>query len=154
MDKALLFEIFERVFQISEKMVRIDRTPHHFGIEEPLTRAEIHLVAAIDENPGSSVTNLARIKGVTKSAISQMLTRLEKKGLVEKRIDEQNSSRLLLSLTPKGRRASREHERVHENIYRLFVDKVGELDDQSLRFLQTFMARADEMLDEWNPWPG
>ena len=142
-----LFVLIEQLFDISEKLGKIDRTPHYFGVDEPITRAEIHLVADIAREEGRSVTELARSKGVTKGAISQMLSRLEKKGLIEKKADAGNNSRLLILLTPKGCLANAGHDRVHERIHHLFVEHIGELDDRTHVFLKDLFTRIERMLD-------
>ena len=147
MEKEELFELFEQVFEISNKVAEMDRVPHDFGVDELLTRSEIHLVATIAEEEDKSVTELARIKGVTKGAVSQMLARLEKKGLIEKRTDPENNSRAMIRLTPKGRQANEGHDLVHEMICQAFLDGVGELDDKTFAFLKAFFSRIRQFID-------
>ena len=144
-----LFDLFEQVFDISNKLTELDRTPQHFGVDVPITRAEIHLVATIAGHDGCSVTELAQEKGVTKGAISQLLAKLEPKGLVEKQADPANISRLLIRLTPKGVKANEYHDQVHEMIYQAFIEEVGDLDEESFEFLQSFFSKCQTLLDNW-----
>lgn len=144
-----LFDLFEQVFDISNKVMEFDRIPRYFGVDAPITRSEIHLVATIAIHDGCSVTELAQKKGVTKGAISQMLTKLEAKGLIEKQVDPANTSRLLIRLTPKGVKANEFHDQVHEMIYDSFIKEVGDLDEQAFDFLQSFFTKCRTLLDKW-----
>ncbi len=152
MKSEALFDLFEQVFDISNKLAELDRTPQHYGVDEPVTRTEIHLVATIARNEDRSVTELAQEKGVTKGAISQMLAKLETKGLIEKHVDPTNTSRLLIRLTPKGQMANAAHDQVHEMIYKAFIEVVGELDDESFEFLQSFFSKCQTLLNNWMDW--
>ena len=149
MKSDALFDLFEQVFDISDKLNELNRVPQHFGVDELVTRAEIHLVASIARNEGRSVTELAQEKGVTKGAISQLLAKLESKGLIEKKVDPANTSRLLIGLTPKGHVANETHDQVHELIYNAFIDEVGELDDKQFAFLQSFFSKCQTLLNNW-----
>ena len=149
MKSEALFDLFEQVFDISGKLSEIDRTPQHFGVDVPITRAEMHLVANIARHDGPSVTELAQEKGVTKGAISQLLAKLEAKGLIEKQVDPANISRLLIRLTPKGVKANEYHDQVHEMIYYAFIEEVGDLDEQALEFLRSFFGKCQTLLDKW-----
>jgi DNA-binding MarR family transcriptional regulator len=149
MKSEALFDLFEQVFDISDKLSELNRVPQHFGVDVPVTRAEIHLVASIALNEGRSVTELAQEKGVTKGAISQLLAKLESKGLIEKQVDPANTSRLLIRLTPKGHTANEAHDQVHEMIYTAFINEVGELDDEQFAFLQSFFSKCRTLLDKW-----
>lgn len=53
-----------------------------YGTGRCVTMREVHLLTAIEENPGTTVTELAEIWNRTKGAICQTVTRLEKAGYV------------------------------------------------------------------------
>ena len=52
------------------------------GVRYP--SVEVHILEKICDNPGITITELSKISSRTKSAISQIVTRLRSKGLVEK----------------------------------------------------------------------
>ena len=72
---------FERAFH---KYAAYDSQPRDFGIGFPLTQNEIHAIVVVCENEGISLGELAKQRGVTKGAMSQLVSRLVKKGLVAK----------------------------------------------------------------------
>lgn len=67
--------------------------------------SEIHLMLLIADEQESNATIMAEKLGVTKGAISQTLSRLEKKGILEKTKDPFNKNELTVTFTPIGQEA-------------------------------------------------
>ena len=55
------------------------KVPQDYGTGEEYTSVEVHTLKHIADNPGITVTELARHNGKTKGAISQILKKIEKK---------------------------------------------------------------------------
>ena len=83
---------------------------HDCGSNIKITLAEARTLGCIDENPGITVTSLARYWDKTKGALSQTVSRLEKKGLVRRHKTEWNAKNVLLYTTEEGRRLSQEQK--------------------------------------------
>ncbi len=81
-----------------------------YGTGESYSMTEVHMLTRIADHPGITVTELSQRGNRTKSAISQVVKRLEEKGLVEKRKAADNGSRTLLYATPSGRQLSDYHK--------------------------------------------
>lgn len=64
--------------------------------------SEVHLLLLLAERPQANATELAGSLGLTKGAISQTLTRLEKKGLVLKTRDTARKNALNVEFTKLG----------------------------------------------------
>jgi DNA-binding MarR family transcriptional regulator len=94
----------------------LEKTPRKFGTDMPLTSSEIHLLELIGDNEGLSVTDIARLQGVTKGAISQNLKRLKAKGFTVSQPDSKNIFRSLILLTNKGKIAYYAHKHWHETM--------------------------------------
>ena len=58
------------------------KQPLDYGTGELYSSAEVHSVLRIAEAPGITVTEISHLGGRTKSAVSQIVTRLENRGLV------------------------------------------------------------------------
>ena len=56
------------------------KVPRDYGTGEEYTSVEVHTLKHIADNPGITVTELARHNGKTKGAISQILKRLRIRG--------------------------------------------------------------------------
>lgn len=84
-----------------------------FDKDVELTPREIHVLQMIGEHHNMSVTELAAVASVTKSAASQMAAKLEKRGFLLKSFSGDNNKELRLSLTPLGTKAFHAHRRIH-----------------------------------------
>lgn len=58
------------------------KQPLDYGTGVEYSSAEVHTVVQIAAQPGITVTEIARVTSRSKSAVSQITTRLEKKGLI------------------------------------------------------------------------
>ena len=119
----------------------MEKQPREFGTGQALFSSEIHMIEAVGHNTGMSVTELAEFMGVTKGAASQTLKKLENKGLVGKNPDPDNSSRLLVHLTSKGKVAFYAHEHWHETMDGGFKEYFFEMPEEQLVFLDDFLDK-------------
>lgn len=71
---------------------------------------EAHTLTYIEEHPGTTVTELSKYWGKTKGALSQTVTRLTEKGLVEKIKTADNAKNVRLYVTGTGARLSKSHK--------------------------------------------
>ncbi|MHC1790897.1 MarR family winged helix-turn-helix transcriptional regulator [Solidesulfovibrio sp.] len=108
------------------KFARIERKPVDFGIGLPLHPAEVHMLATLAALDGG-VTDVAAACGVTKGAVSQMVTRLEDKGLVSR---EPAGARTRLVLTALGHQANQAHATFHREHDREFLEYLRSLPER------------------------
>lgn len=88
---------------------------HDYGTGELYTSTEVHTVTRIEENPGITATQIAEATFRTKSAVSQMIAKLEAKGLVYREKNPNNGKQHFLYVTPKGKHLSLCHKAYDEN---------------------------------------
>ena len=133
------------------KYIQYEKMPQEYCDGITLTQPEIHTVAIIGDQEGISITGLAKVRGITKGAASQMVYKLVDKGLVEKRVSPNSDSELNLYLTKMGAKARAEHRKKHESIGKMFskaMDTVPEeLQQKLFEFLQKFEAELDKELN-------
>lgn len=67
-----------------------------------LTKPQYAVLAAVERHPGIDQGSLAEAAAMTKTALAELLVRLEERGLVERRADRVDSRRRLVSLLPAG----------------------------------------------------
>jgi Transcriptional regulators len=135
-------EFIEKFMRLANLVVAADALPRAFGTRQRLSRSEIHTIEAIGDHPGLSVTELASLRGISKSAASQLLARLKAKRLVSQSLAGGSSRDTSLSLTASGRRAYEAHEAGHRELYALLARRLGEL---SPDFLETLSSLLDEV---------
>lgn len=113
----------ECFLRIANRLKSDDRQALDYGTGDPLHMGEIHTIDAVGRLSRPNVTELAGALGVTKGAVSQMITRLEKKGHVRKWKDSGQGNELSVELTRKGKIAYSGHIRFHALYYKgLFED--------------------------------
>ncbi len=83
---------------------------HKYGTETKFNMMEIHILTHIEDNPGVTITEIARIWKKTTSAISQIIKRFVDEGYVEKRFKENNNKSILLFVTEAGKQLSYVHK--------------------------------------------
>lgn len=72
---------------------------HQYGDNYTLTMMEVHTLSYIEDHPGTSSGELIQYWDKTKGTISQILTKLEKLELIEKRKKDGNAKNLYLYVT-------------------------------------------------------
>ena len=147
MNDTRIHMIHERFRSVVALAVRLEQTPRSFGTDERLTSSEIHLIEIIGDNAEAlSVTDLSKVLGVTKGAVSQNLKRSENKGLTLKIEDPQNSSRSIVKLTSKGKTAYFAHKHWHETMDGGFKEFFLNIKPERIDFLIDFLAKLETFL--------
>ena len=142
-----LTQLGETLLRVFNKFTQNEKKPRHFGVDELLHPSEIHMVMMIGDNEGAHVSELARIAGVTRGAVSQVVAKLEKKGLVKKIEDPHNSLKTVPALTNKGYVAYYAHEQYHEEMDADMYAYVRGLTDDQLRVIEDFLRNIEIMAD-------
>jgi DNA-binding MarR family transcriptional regulator len=143
-----LLSLLNTTLEVGHKLAAVDHLQRDFGVGEPLTRAEIHMLVAVQMLAPASVTELAKHKGISKAAVSQLLARLAGKGLVAKQPDAANVSRLHVRLSRRGHLACKGHERVHDEILELVRRHTNDLTDKEWAAFRKVLSRFGQLLDE------
>lgn len=113
-------------------------TAKDYGMGEAVSMAEAHVLKDIEEHPGITITKLAKEWKRTKGAISQTVTKLEAKRLVEKKKSEKNSRIQLLYVTEKGEKFCKVHRIYDENDMLEIIRKVEKY--HSKEEIETYFA--------------
>ena len=143
-----LKEFMEDYLCMTEAVSHSGRNSQRFNTDTDIFRSEIHIIQLIGDYKKLHVSEIGRRLGVTKGAVSQIIKKLEKKGLVRKEIDPENHTRTLAELTEKGKTAWRGHEEFHLRHHREMLDFLEALDDQDLELIRSFMKKVLHMTRE------
>ena len=101
-------ELFTRIFM---KYDILEKAPIDIGIGKKLTATHAHMVAAIGKEYGKTVTALSDYFMITKGAVSQIVSKLDKAGYVAKTKKKGNDKEIILELTDKGWKVFDLHEK-------------------------------------------
>ncbi|WP_158453707.1 MarR family winged helix-turn-helix transcriptional regulator [Paenibacillus beijingensis] len=143
LSKEKISNILLDVFKTFSKL---DRKNRDYGVDEPLFHSEIYTLNEIREHEGIHITALAERCGVTKGAISQVLKKLEQKGLVTKEKDVRNQSRLILKVTPKGEIAYAHHLDYQNQFKQMIAEVLGDAPDDKVLYIKEFLIKLENQL--------
>ncbi|QQP10351.1 MarR family transcriptional regulator [Lysinibacillus agricola] len=119
MDKEKVFyELMETIYETSRLISSYENIPRKYGTEDELYMIEVHTLNLIGDQVKTTTSEIAEIKNCTKSAVSQMVDKLIKKGLVIKYRNVDNYRELNIELTPKGKIVYEYHKNLDLEEYR------------------------------------
>jgi DNA-binding MarR family transcriptional regulator len=147
-------ELSEAWIRVLNKMIAHEKSPRDFGSGDLLYCSEIHTLMAIGKNPDINLTNLSRLLGISRSAITQMIRKLAAKDLVGKQKDPANDKEIRVRLTPRGTIAYHGHEQHHAKIYARMHRNLGDPTDEEIALILRFLAAVEETIDESGTNPG
>ncbi len=148
-DKKEAIESFTaRLLRIINKHARIEDLPIRTGQNIGLTAKEIHCLNAIGQQEGINIKGIGDTLGVTKSAASQMVGKLEKKGFAKKEKALDNDKEILTYLTDTGWEAFDAHKKFHERHLKTLVKQLGEFPDTQLAVAASILAVVESVVDK------
>lgn len=104
-----------------------------YGVGVVCTPVEAHLLEKICDNSEITITQLAQRINRSKSAVSQIVKKLEKKGLVTKVPKKSHAKKLSLCATEKGKALTAAHIEFDEKTAGSFFDKLSKsFDDDTM----------------------
>lgn len=89
-------KLAEHFMKVNNQISHIQKKPISFPNHMKLNTGAVHLIEAIGTYPSFNTTMLAELLGVTKGAISQQISNLEQKKLIQKL--EINSNKKIKSI--------------------------------------------------------
>ena len=143
--KATKLEPFQ-VERVIHEYHQRENIPRSYGEDILLTQTEIHMLTVIGEQPGIGTKALAKAKGVTAGAASQMIKKLVQKGLIMKRISADSDAKIELYLTEKGLGCFEEQQRIHREANQKWYRLLDELDDKTYQSMERIINKMEEVL--------
>lgn len=116
-----------------------------------LNVAEIHTVVIIGKSGKLNVSELAKLRSISRSAVTQLTDKLKEKGLIEKVKNKNNRKELMLSLSTKGEVVYREHRSQQKYLEDKIYTVINKYSKKELEILINMLS---EIRDIWNtlPW--
>ena len=135
------------LLSIAWKLFDSDKETNYFGTDKLLYEAEIHMIMHIRDNPNLHLSAIAEKIGVTRGAVSQIVMKLERKGMISKSKSPQNKSMTMLSLTPQGETAYQEHKNFHQKFDCKITELLKDASPEQLEFLRKFLTGVEQIID-------
>ncbi len=132
-----LHEFINKIIFLEKKNV--------FNVEGlKLYPSEIHLILVMSEKP-TNATQMAEKLHITTGAVSQTISRLVKKGVLEKTSDPYLKNELTLSFTPFGRRVFEKYKQMSEAMDSKFKKKMSSFNNKELLTIDRFLDHLIEL---------
>jgi len=125
----------------------LEKIPVKVGSQLDLYHSERHMLDEIGLNPAMNVTDFANALGVTKGAVSQVVKKLERKGVVRRYKKENSEKEVLIELTETGRAIYLEHRRTNEETIKPLLRELENHPDDKVQFLVEMFRWIDGFLD-------
>ena len=148
MDTAVISETFYYLFKLLNLFKEMENT--QFKISDNITvyPGEIHMIGAIAGSYGINVTEVAARLDISKSAASQMINKLVRKGLIEKAYTQQNNKEIRLLLTREGKTALDIVEKRHLELKEKFFSFAPTFSDEKWHNYRDFLSKMIDVIKE------
>jgi DNA-binding MarR family transcriptional regulator len=140
-------EIMELFIRIVNKYNGLEKIPVKHSPDLGLYHSERHMLDMVGDNPHMNITELARASGVTKGAISQMVKKLETKGVIRRYKKAANDKEVFMELTETGQKICEERRRTNKETIRPLRELLELHSDENVAFLVQMFHWLDEFLD-------
>lgn len=144
-----LMQLVESFYQITGKINKMRNNLISFDGTEPLNTAAIHLIDVIGKHPDYNATEIADVLGNTKGAVSQMTSKLENKGLIQRKHSEVSDKEITFTLTESGQKVFDGHEKLHDKLYQKLEEILGEFSADDVEKIKKAFAAIDECMTEY-----
>ncbi len=148
-DNQRITELTRQLLRVGAKFTHLDKKAIDLGVGEKLFPTELHTIEAIGNGCGQTVTRLCEYFDITKGAVSQIISRLEKKGYVEKRRNAEFTKEKIISLTPKGQLVYKNHQALHNQMDSDISATLQKYTDQEIAVLQEFLLMAESHIQKY-----
>jgi DNA-binding MarR family transcriptional regulator len=139
-------DLTEKLQTILNQLLFLERKNLLKSEDITLYPSEIHLLLVVSRDQPSNATRMAEKLGVTKGAVSQTLTRLEKKGILIKNKDPYNKNELTVSLTPAGQRAYDQFEAMRLSLSNRFESCFADFSASEREIIYRFLLGLESVL--------
>ena len=137
----------EQILRISNKLIFLEKKSILQHGDLKLYPSEIHLIDVIAEGQDNNVSKMASRLGVTKGAVSQTLTRLEKKGIINKGKDSQNKNELNVYFTSLGKNVLKAYRKMQATFHSQYAKYFSNIPEKEKAIITDFLRKMEEFFE-------
>lgn len=138
------------MLRVVNRFKALEKHPMDFGTKHKLYHSERHMLDKIGENPGMNVTEFATRAGVTKGAVSQVLSKLEKKGFVQRYRNRGNNKEILISLTDSGKTIFEKRKKLNQEVHNQLAKELSKYSRNNVESFISLLTWLDTFLETSN----
>lgn len=144
----LIYAIATQLLRIAKKQGRIENIPLQLDSGISVSPTEAHTIMEIGINNSINVTEIGIRFGVTKSAASQIVARLNKKGLVEKKVSAHSAKELEIRLTEQGEEVFTEMKKLRRIHYDNIAERLKAFSLDQITTATAFLDAVEGVMNE------
>ena len=133
-------ELMESLYEISRKIASYESVPRKYGTEDELYMVEAHTINLIGNKIQTTSTELTELTKKTKGAISQMVDKLTKKGMIIKNKNPKDNREVILELSEKGKIVYEYHKKLDSVEYEKLLTKLDDFSDEDFLMFKKFTS--------------
>lgn len=138
----------ENTYRIINKYNQKTKTAKHYGTEDLLYPAEVHMIEIIGSQKSITTTKLAQVLSITKGAVSQVTRKLSEKNMIVKEPSKEKTNEVSISLTTKGKIVFEYHQDMHKEMLVKLDLILNDLPEESKNAMDRMIRVIEESLDE------
>jgi len=146
--KELITNTVSHLLKFARKFTFMETMPIKIDKDREITTNEAHIIQAIGENEEINITSLSKLFGVTKSATSQMISKLSKNGYVKKQQAPYSNKEYLLSLTEPGWQAYHAHKQFHGREMDELINRLSSFSSSQIATISVMLETINDIIDE------
>jgi len=137
----------EKIVQAFKRLIHVlttgKRTSYEYG-DTTLYKAEVHILEIIGKNPAITASDIVNDMKITKGAVSQIISKLSRKGLLHRSYNADNMKIQELHLTPKGMAVMFYHDEHEKELMKELAAELAKCRTEDIeRFTKIVNAVAD-----------
>lgn len=144
-DEAQVRALMDDFRSLTERMSRQRNTPVAIEGSVPVTKASLHLLETVGTHPSERMTDVAQRMDITKGAVSQLATRLQSEGLLDKRQAHGSARDICLELTPQGQEIYKASAHLNKMIDDEIFNTFSQMRDEDIDRLRTMLERVSRL---------
>ncbi len=141
-------EIMDLFIRIVNKYNGLEKVPVMHSPGLGLFHSERHMLDRVGDNPRMNMTELARASGVTKGAVSQIVKKLETKGVLRRYKKAANDKEVFIALTEIGEKTCEERRKTNKETIGPLREELEFHPDEHVAFLVHMFHWLDEFMDQ------
>ena len=135
------YDLMNIVYDVFDKIALYEKSPRSYGTDDLLHMIEAHTIEIIGKNKDITVSVIAGKMYKSKSAVSQVVERLVKKGLVEKKEHPSDSRKSILELTEKGQIIFYHHDEKDRIAFDRYLTRLDEYSDEDFETSKEILCK-------------
>jgi DNA-binding MarR family transcriptional regulator len=121
------------VYDVSDKISSYGKNPRTYGTDDLLSMIEAHTIEIIGKNKNITSSVIAERMYKTKGAVSQIIEKLVKKGLLVKKDHHSDSRKNVLELTEKGKIVFYHHEEKDRIAFDRYLTRLDDYSNEDFK---------------------